>query len=238
MIVINNLVQLQKIDTAIMEIQELQGDLPKNVKELTSTINNVNETISSAEKRLLEIELEIRKIQTLEQDHKEKISTLEDKLYLAKTNREYDAFMSEIDHLKSQLDNEEIRELELSEEQDKLNETLNNDRSEEKEMSQNLTTQKEELDKQIKETEEEYSELNNKRQNLIKDINDQDLSIYDRVRDAKEGLAVVPITNHACGGCHSRIPAQLESIIRSAEKITQCSTCRRILYWENPEVYS
>ena len=232
MILINNLVKLQEIDSAIMEIEELQGDLPTHVEELSSTLTSLEKAISSAESRLLEIELEIRKMQTLEQDHKEKISTLQDKLYLAKTNREYDAFMSEIDHLKGQLDEEETRELELSEEQDNLNETLKNDRSKNEEMSENLTTQKEELDKRIDETGEEHSELNKKRQELIKNISEQDLSLYDRVRDAREGLAVVPITNHACGGCHSRIPAQLESIIRSAEQMNQCSTCRRILYWE------
>jgi len=99
-------------------------------------------------------------------------------------------------------------------------------------MSEKLSTQKEELDKRIDETGEEHSKLNKKRQDLINNIGEQDLSLYDRVRDAREGLAVVPVTNHACGGCHSRIPAQLESIIRSAEQMNQCSTCRRILYWE------
>ena len=76
MILINNLVKLQEIDSAIMAIEELQGDLPTYVEELSSTLTSLEKGISSAEERLLEIELEIRKMQTLEQDHKEKISTL------------------------------------------------------------------------------------------------------------------------------------------------------------------
>ena len=73
MVLINNLVKLQEIDSAIMEIEELQGDLPTHVEELSSTLTSLEKAISSAESRLLEIELEIRKMQTLQQDHKEKI---------------------------------------------------------------------------------------------------------------------------------------------------------------------
>ena len=38
MILINNLVKLQEIDSAIMAIEELQGNLPTYVEELSSTL--------------------------------------------------------------------------------------------------------------------------------------------------------------------------------------------------------
>ena len=97
--------------------------------------------ITSAEARLTEVEVEIRKMQTLEQERKDKIAKLQDQLYLVKTNREYDALMTEIDFLKEELDNEEMRELELSEEKDQLTEQLETDKSKNEEMSQELGTQ-------------------------------------------------------------------------------------------------
>ena len=57
MVLINNLVKLQEIDSAIMEIEELQGDLPTHVEEQSSTLTSLEKGISSAEERLLEIEL-------------------------------------------------------------------------------------------------------------------------------------------------------------------------------------
>jgi len=231
MSLITHLVKLQEIDTAIMEIEELQGDLPSKVEELTTTMSQLKSAISTGESRLTEIELEIRKMQTLEQDRKDKIAKLQDQLYLVKTNREYDALMAEIDHLKGQLDEEEMRELELSEEKDQVSEKLDTDKTENDEMSQQLGTQKQELESRISDTEEEHTELVSKRKDLAKNIDNPNLSLYDRVRSAREGVAVVPVSNQACGGCHSRIPSQLEAVIRSKERMTQCNTCRRILYW-------
>ncbi|MEE2876766.1 MAG: C4-type zinc ribbon domain-containing protein [Candidatus Neomarinimicrobiota bacterium] len=232
---IAHLVNLQEVDTAIMEIEELQGDLPSKVEELTATMFQLESAITTAESRLTEIELEIRKMQTLEQERKDKISKLQDQLYLVKTNREYDALMAETDHLKGQLDEEELCELELSEEKDQVSEKLEADKTKNEEMSQQLGTQKKELESRISETEEEHTELIRKREDLAKNIDNPNLALYDRVRAAKEGIAVVPVLNQACGGCHSRIPSQLEADIRSGKQMTQCNTCRRILYWEEAE---
>ena len=170
MSLITQLVKLQEIDTAIMAIEELQGDLPSKVEELTTTMSQLKSAISTGESRLTEIELEIRKMQTLEQERKDKISKLEDQLYLVKTNREYDALMTEIDHLKGQLDEEEMRELELSEEKDQVSEKLETDKIDNEEMSQQLGTQKQELESRIADTEEEHTELVSKREDLAKNI--------------------------------------------------------------------
>mgnify|MGYP000271165141 CR=1 FL=1 len=97
---------------------------------------------------------------------------------------------------------------------------------------------KKELESHISETEEEYTELSKCREKVVTNIDQQNLTLYDRVRGAREGVAVVPVVNHACGGCHSRIPSQLEAEIRSGDTMKQCNSCRRILYWEEAEVLS
>lgn len=235
---IEQLVKLQEIDSAIMEIEELQGDLPMKVDELTSTLTELESSIATAESRLTEVEVEIRKMQTLEQERKDKIAKLQDQLYLVKTNREYDALMAEIDHLKEELDKEEFRELELSEEKDQLTEGLEADRAKNEEMSSELGSQRKELERRISETEQEHGELSHRREACATTIGQKELSTYDRIRGARAGIAVVPVVDHACGGCHSRITSQLESEIRSGDRISQCNVCRRMLYWEQADVPS
>ena len=119
-----------------------------------------------------------------------------------------------------------------------LTEQLQNDKSKNEEISQELGIQKKELEDRIAETEEEHNELSRRREKIVKNIDKPNLALYDRVRGAREGVAVVSIVNHACGGCHSRIPSQLDADIRSGDKMTQCNSCRRILYWEKAEVPS
>lgn len=57
---------------------------PKKVDELTTTMSELEVAITSAEARLTEVEVEIRKMQTLEQERKDKIAKLQDQLYLVK----------------------------------------------------------------------------------------------------------------------------------------------------------
>ena len=157
MSLISNLVKLQEVDSSIQSIQELQGDLPKNVEELKSNLSFITNEISNAEKRLQEIEIETRKIQTLQEQSKEKISNLQEQVYKVKSNREYDALMSEIDHLKNELSDNELKELELSDEKDTLSNNLNENKSENDIISEKLNKQKTSLDKSIIETKEELN---------------------------------------------------------------------------------
>ncbi|MEE9166797.1 MAG: C4-type zinc ribbon domain-containing protein [Candidatus Neomarinimicrobiota bacterium] len=228
---LSQLLQLQEVDSKLIELEHLKGDLPRKVEELTSRIEELTLSTKVNEKRLKEITVEIRRIQGEETDRKGKIEKLKDQLYLVKTNREYDALMSEIDHLKGEVDEEELRELELSEENERLEEQVKLDRLETGHMEQELRLRKKELAETISKTERQYKKLMLEREALTPKIDARYMGLYDRVRGAREGVAVVPIVDHACGGCHSRVTSQSLVEIRHGHTIVQCPVCRRILYW-------
>ena len=46
------------------------------------------------------------------------------------------------------------------------------------------------------------------------------------------GLAVVPVVNGVCKGCHMAIPPQLYNIIQRGLSMETCPSCNRIIYWE------
>ena len=55
------------------------------------------------------------------------------------------------------------------------------------------------------------------------------LTHYDRLADTgKRGVAVV--RNHACSGCHIRVPLGTILELKRAETILLCESCRRYLY--------
>ena len=228
-----NLVKLQEIDSSIQSIEELQGDLPKNVEELKTNLSTISSQISNDEKRLQEIDIETRKTQTIQKTNKDKINNLQEQVYRVKSNREYDALMSEIDHLKNELSEYELKELELSEEKDDLSNKLKENQSENDVIAEKLDKQKTSLDKNIIETKEELGSLKTKREIITSEISEQHLGLYDRIKSARGGVAVVPVKNQSCGGCHSKIPSQLEVFIRDGNKLTQCNVCRQILYWDD-----
>lgn len=228
---LEQLINLQEIDTALMELEKLKGDLPKRIEDLTEKMEEIDADLDANKERLKEAEIEIRQAQGTEADQNEKLDRLQEQLYLVKTNREYDALMTEIDHLKSERDETELKELELSEEKDHLEEQVKLDQLNRETMASELESQKEELEKTTASTEKEWKQLMAQKKKLAPLIDSRYLALYDRVRSARNGVAVVPITNQTCGGCFSRLTSQSVSEIRSGNTIAQCPVCRRILYW-------
>ena len=57
------------------------------------------------------------------------------------------------------------------------------------------------------------------------------LSQYERILKSREGLALVPVMNNACGGCHMGLPPQVVNETQQHEKWIVCESCARILYW-------
>ncbi|MBC8175168.1 MAG: hypothetical protein H8E82_05900 [Candidatus Marinimicrobia bacterium] len=232
MSIISQLVQLQNVDSKLMELENLQGNLPAKVEHLSDEQNRLNISVSTKEERLQEIQLETRKLEGIVADNEVKLKKLQDQLYIVKTNREYDALMTEIDHLKLTIDDAEIRELELSEEKDRIEEELKIDTLKLEEISEELAIQKEMLEKTIASTDKEKQEFMSQRETIIPNIEPRYLSIYNRVRQARDGLAVVNVVNRVCGGCHARLTSQMISEIRSGTIVHTCPACRRFLYWD------
>jgi hypothetical protein len=48
----------------------------------------------------------------------------------------------------------------------------------------------------------------------------------------RRGLAVVPVVNGTCKGCHMSIPPQLFITLQRQNSIETCPACNRIIYWD------
>ncbi len=61
------------------------------------------------------------------------------------------------------------------------------------------------------------------------------LSIYNRLRKGKSGIAISPVDKHklTCRGCYKQLPPQKVMEVRRGEKIILCESCGRILVWDN-----
>ena len=95
-----------------------------------------------------------------------------------------------------------------------------------------METRRENLEVKMAESAARKSELEVQREKVVANIDATILSRYQRVSQAREGLAVVPIKGNACGGCGAMVTAQIISNIRQETGIFTCDVCSRFLYWE------
>lgn len=231
--VLQQLVELQGLDSRLDELIEKLGDLPEMVKTLEIQIENEKEQNGIRETSIEENASTIRSNESKIEDLHLKIKKYQEQLYLVTTNREYDALTSEIDFNKNAVKEAEDQILQAEEESERLTKAFEESGSTVEGMEENLKKAKKSLVATQKETEEEKSELEDKRKVLIKGVPRQYYSVYTRVRKARNGLAVVPLVRDACNGCHNRVIPQKRVNIYKKNQVVTCDFCGRFIFASN-----
>ena len=232
---IQDLIELQKIDSQLAEIEELLGDLPIKVTELKNKEESLTSDFERGKARLKEVALEQHKTEMNLAEFKEKIDKLKDQLFLVTNNKQYDALMLEIDHLKEDLDRNETTELELLEEKDQLVEQVKSQEQSLESLSKDLSSKRVNLDQALAVSSSEKKDLESRREETAKDLSASVLARYNRILSARNGLAVVSLEGRSCGGCGAALPPQLVAEVKTLMTIQNCSICTRFLFWEKPE---
>jgi hypothetical protein len=229
---VSQLVELQAVDTQLQDLNELLGDLPKKVDKLRQEEESLINAVDKGKNRLKEIKLALNKAEHRMAEIKQKIDKLKDQLSLVTSNKQYDALTQEIEYLKQEMDEVELEDLELEEEK----ETLQNDLQEKEEnlesLSENLSTRRGRLEDLIAESADKKSELEKVREEKSIHIDPSLLGRYMRIRDARDGLAVVTLDGNSCSGCGFVVPTQSVSFIRKKTLLYNCDICSRFLYFD------
>ncbi len=236
MTLIHKLVELQTIDTKLKDINDLLGDLPSRVKELDQQEDTIKANLEKDQTRLKELEVKLHRAEVRIAEINDKINKYKDQLFLVTNNKQYDALMHEIDHLKEECVSNESESLSFMEEKETLINSINEMAAELEILTQDLSSRREKLESAISESADEKSNLEQNRAEKVNQIDAKFISEYDRVLAARDGLAVVNLSGGACGGCGAYIPAQIVTEIRGNIVMHRCDVCGRFLYSENNSV--
>ena len=236
MTLIHKLVELQTIDANLKDINDLLGDLPSRVKELDQQEDTIKANLEKNQIRLKELEVKLHRTEVRIAEINDKINKYKDQLFLVTNNKQYDALMHEIDHLKEERVSNESESLSFMEEKETLINSINEMAAELEILTQDLSSRREKLESAISESADEKSNLEQNRTEQVSQIDAKFISEYDRVLAARDGLAVVNLSGGACGGCGAYIPAQIVAEIRGNIVLHRCDVCGRFLYSENNSV--
>ncbi|HEY8933305.1 MAG TPA: C4-type zinc ribbon domain-containing protein, partial [Rariglobus sp.] len=56
------------------------------------------------------------------------------------------------------------------------------------------------------------------------------LPLYERLLKTKGGVAIAPMHEGKCGGCHMKLVASTVIKVQAGRDVAQCEDCGRILY--------
>ena len=227
---LQNLYELQRIDTEIDKIKTLRGELPLEVQDLEDEIAGLETRIENLKVELGELD---KTSSTRKMDIKkaeEAIKKYSEQLDNVRNNREYDALSKEIEFQKLEIELQEKRIREAQKAKAEKEALMEESKKRYEDNVSDLEAKKGELNDIINETHKDEESLQIKSEELAATIDERLLTAYRRIRsNARNGLAVVTVDRDACGGCFNKIPPQRQLDIRSRKKIIVCEYCGRIL---------
>ncbi|MEO5675178.1 MAG: C4-type zinc ribbon domain-containing protein [Chitinophagales bacterium] len=224
------LYKLQKIDSTVDDIQILKGELPMEVKDLEDELTGLKTRISKIEDDLKQVDGSMADRKNSIKESESLIKKYQKQQANVKNNREYDALSKEVELQKLEIQLNEKRIRESTDETNAKQELLEVAQKSIKEKEKNLKLKTDELENIIEETDAEEKALLKKSKDQSAKIEDRLLQAYHRIRSSyRNGLAVVNVNRDSCGGCHNAIPPQMQVEIRQHKKIIICEHCGRIL---------
>lgn len=228
------LLKLQVIDYDLGELERSKEYLPDMMGNLTREIDEAKSRLTTAEHQL---EQEKVGQKTIELDIKAKeadLQRLQQQMMTIKTNREYDALVTEIDTIKAAISAQETAQLTTMERISQLETEIPELRTKYEQCEENNRKQLEILQEKVDSIGSKVSEKDVERNEVTVQISRPTISVYERVRRGKGGGAVVvPVKKRACSGCHAALTPKKVQEIKKSDRVLTCDSCGRILFWDN-----
>lgn len=216
--VLQQLTNLQYIDSRIDEIRQLRGDLPEEVLDIETNINRFEAKIQRLGEEQESLEAESRKLKLDIETSHEKTKKYEEQQLTVRNNREYDALTKEIEVQKQFVENSATRIEDIEKRVEEVAVELEEDRKKLEDTRELHQSKKENLDKVIESTQNEENALLDKRDELEAQLDSRYVRSYNRLRDGlTNGIAVVAMEKGAALGM--ALPPQTQVEVRRKNKI-------------------
>ncbi len=228
---LQNLARLQEIDDQLSMLERSKGDYPERIEQLEQGLKERLGGMEEAQRQREELKKEKRQHEREVGGHTEQLEKFQGHLADVKTNKEWDALQKEMDAVKAQIGKVEDRLIEIVVALEELENTSDTEKEELTDYRSRTETEITDLKEKLGSVDSKMAKIRSERDALSVQIDEQLKRIYNRVKQGKQGTAVVPVVRDACGGCFNRLPPQTVSEIRRAERPITCENCGRILVW-------
>jgi predicted nucleic acid-binding Zn-ribbon protein len=229
-----SLVNLQQIEIETRSVKTKIRNVDQRLEKLDDRLRDFKQVIEEQESVINELNQKYRDYETDVRMNLDAIKKSEAKLSSVKTNKEYQAFLKEIDDIKeknSKLEDDMIDFLDRIEEAEN---TLNAKKAEYSELQTRLNNEKETIQKETEEGKRQLEDLDEQFKTVAAGIDAALLATYNKVKALQNNaIGIVAVTDAVCQGCNMNIPPQMYNELQRGDGLKKCPICDRIIYWKN-----
>lgn len=216
-----------KVQAELNRIPDQIALLDQQMAEEEKRIKDRELSWSEQKKRYRDSEAEVK-------NRQESIRKSDQKLMSIKSNKEYQAVLTEIEDLKRQIARLEDDMLKILFDLEEEEKRLSTDRKAWDAEKARIAEEKQELEGQRKEEENRLAALAGEWRSIAETASRALLNQYLEVRGRiPGGKAVAMVRDYVCQGCFMNIPAQMYNELHTTNILRFCPFCNRIIYVNN-----
>lgn len=223
--------ELQQIDARIHEHGQSAAKFPARLREMRDHLQRIENLLADERLRLAEAERLHNEQERELRVEEEQISKAKHKLQQVRNQKEYSATNKEVETLRKMANDRAEEVLKLMEAVEQLRGSVREHDGELTELRRQVAAEEKLAQEQTASIEAQLVEVRKTRDALAIRVRPDLMKRYQAVR-AKRELAVVPVRNGTCAGCHMNIPPQLYNQLIRGEQLFVCPLCLRIIYYE------
>lgn len=225
------LLVLQERDVRVSQLTEELENGPQQIADVDEALEARKAKFDDLKNRTRQIESDRKKLDLEVQTKQATIARYRSQQQTTRKNEEFAALNHEIEHTEKEIAALEDSELELMEAYDKGLALVAEGQKELAVFQEKAKTKKADLEKRLVAVTAELATAKQQQAVAEKTVPEDALARYRRILKSKGDVAVVPIHGGACGKCHMKLTSQTVLSARTAETLTSCENCGRLVYW-------
>lgn len=226
------LVQLQDLDSQIFSLKKEKMGQPRQLEEIQAALDAFKAKLKSLEETKQKQQLKQKEKEMELGTKEEAIKKSQSQLGQLKTNKDYQAKLTEIESFKADKSLIEEDILRLMDDLDMTKKFIDEEKHVVETEEKSCNEKKNLIHNRTKDIDAQLQNFEGKRKILIDAIDKKSLSYYEHILHGKDGLALVKVQNNSCQGCNMHVPPQVINEIKMYERLITCEMCARILYLE------
>lgn len=224
------LLDLQGWDTKVTTIKSKLEEAQFKLNDSTE-ISKAKKLNDLVKEKLHEITLKRNKIEKDIHSLKEKMSSVNTKIYsgLIKTEKGLKALEEEMESLDKNINDQEDQILTIMIDQDRYSDGLKKSSNQILIIEQTKEKEIPKLEKIISELTTELDIASSQSANVRSQCDRLSLLQYDRLIKSHKGIAVSTLTSNLCGACMVSVPTKTIQELKKDNSFVLCNSCQRIL---------
>ncbi len=230
MTTVKQLYCLQEVD---LELDSVNKQVATVEQELESRLSLgwIEESLYQAQGRLQGIQDTHRTLRLEAESQRERLNHLDSQLYSGDlaSSRDLEALQLEANNARHQLEQTDVRLLELSLQAEDARTAIASLEQHLAETQAAWEARQAELWQQLEKLTDRQETLKSNRTNLASGVDSVELSRYEGLRRSKGGHAISLVVRGLCQVCRMSLPSQHLQRVRSGRQTVLCNSCGRML---------